>query len=314
MKIAILDDYLDIARKVADWSALEPGAEITVFNDRVAGADAVVDRLVPFDVVCVMRERTPLTRDILERLPRLKLIASTSARNASIDAAAAAERGIEIRHTRFNSSSTVELTWALILAGGRHLRQEIQSVRDGGWLHLMGADLRGRTLGILGLGNIGGKVARVARAFEMNVIAWSHNLTADAAEAGGATLVTQDQLFAQSDVLTIHLMLGDRTRGLVGARELSLMKPTARLINTARGSIVDEAALVGALRAGRLAGAGLDVFDQEPLPADHPFRTLETVVATPHIGHVAEGVYRIYYGDSVANIADWLNSRGPNAG
>lgn len=308
MKVAILDDYQDVALRLADWSAVRRRAEITVFNDHLADPAAVVERLRPFDVVCVMRERTPLSRDILQQLPRLKLIASTGPRNAAIDMRAAAERGIVVTATGYESTPTIELSWALILASARHLAREAASVRDGGWQTRIGTNLRGKCLGVIGLGNIGKEVARIALAFGMTVIAWSQNLTSEIASAAGATLVDKDALFRQADIVTIHLILSRRTSGLVGAAELALMKSTAWLVNTSRGPIVDEAALIEALQARRIAGAALDVFEIEPLPADHPFRRLDNVLATPHIGYVTEELYRTFYGDAAASIAAWLES------
>jgi phosphoglycerate dehydrogenase-like enzyme len=309
MKIAILDDYQDIARTVADWSALAQRAEITVFNDHVSGVDAVVERLLPFDVVCVMRERTPLPRAVIERLPRLKLIASTGRRNASIDMTAASDRGIAVTNTGYSSTPTIELTWALILASARHVAPESNAVRRGLWQIAVGQELHGKILGVLGLGNIGGEVARIGAAFGMKVLAWSQNLTPELARAAGATWVSKSELFREADVLTIHLILSKRTRGLVGAPEIQSMKPTAWLINTSRGPIVDEAALVAALRSRAIAGAALDVFDEEPLPPAHPFRSLDNVLATPHIGYVSKEMYRTFYGDVVASITAWLDEQ-----
>jgi phosphoglycerate dehydrogenase-like enzyme len=308
-KIAVLDDYQNVARTMADWSILDGRAAITVFNDHLADADAVVARLQLFEIVCVMRERTPMTRDIIERLPNLRLIASTATVNASIDLAAAAERRVQVVHTGYSSAPTVELTWALILADARHLVTETTAVRGGGWQQSVGEDLNGRTLGLLGLGNIGSAVARIGKAFGMNLIAWSENLTAERAAAVDAVLVPKEKLFQQADVITIHLVLSRRTRGLVGAPELRLMKRTARLVNTSRGPIVDEAALVDVLRKGEIAGAAIDVFDQEPLPSNHPFRQLPNVLATPHIGYVSRGLYQRFYQDTVENIREWLDAK-----
>jgi phosphoglycerate dehydrogenase-like enzyme len=307
MKVAIIDDYQNVALAMADWSSIARRAEITVFNDHVADPDAAVKRLLPFDVICVMRERTPLAREVIERLPQLRLIASTGSRNASIDMVAAGERGIRVTATGYRSTPTIEMTWALILASARHIVRESNSVRDGGWQTSIGRELDGKVLGVLGLGNIGGQVARIGLAFGMKVIAWSQNMTPQIAEAAGATLVTKDELFRQADVVTIHLILSRRTRALVGAADLALMKPTSWLINTSRGPIVDEGALVQALTSRTIAGAALDVFDAEPLPADHPFRTLDNVLATPHIGYVAEDLYRTFYGDAAVSIAAWLD-------
>jgi phosphoglycerate dehydrogenase-like enzyme len=312
-KLAILDDYQNVALNMADWSVVMRHAEITVFSDHVVEQEAVVKRLEPFDVVCVMRERTPLSREIIERLPQLKLIASNGPFNFSIDMAAAKERGISVTHTGYRATPTIEMTWALILASSRHLIQDSHSIRAGGWQTTVGQELAGRVLGVLGLGNIGGQVARIALAFGMNVIAWSQNLHPSTAKAAGAVWVTKEELFRQADILTIHLILSDRTRGLVGAADLALMKPTARLVNTSRGPIVEEEALLKTLHAGSIAGAALDVFDIEPLPAAHAFRRLNNVLATPHLGFVAEDLYRTFYGEAAAAIASWLDEQQPSS-
>ena len=309
IRIAILDDYQNVALKMADWSPLAGRAVITVFNDHLSNIDDVVDRLLPFDVVCAMRERTPLPRAVIERLPRLKLIASTGSRNASIDLEAATERGIVIAHTGYDKYPTIEMTWALILASARQVASENANLRAGGWQRAVGDGLRGKTLGVLGLGNIGSEVARIGGAFGMEVIAWSQNLTAEKAQTCGARLVSKAELFRNADILTIHLVLSDRTRALVGAAELQAMKPSARLINTSRGPIVDEPALIEVLRERRIAAAALDVFDIEPLPVDHPFRSLENVLSTPHIGYVTRDLYRTFYGDTVKNITRWLDAQ-----
>jgi phosphoglycerate dehydrogenase-like enzyme len=307
MKVAILDDYQNVALDHADWSAVASRAEITVFNDHLADTGELLARLQPFDVICVMRERTPLPRAVIERLPRLKLIASTGSRNASIDIAAAEERGIRVTATGYRSTPTIEMTWALILASARHIVCESNAVRNGGWQTSVGRELDGRVLSVLGLGNVGGQVVRIGLAFGMKVIAWSQNLTPEVAAAAGATLVTKDELFYQADVLSIHLVLSKRTRGLVGATDLALMKPTSWLVNTSRGPIVDETALIQALTAHVIAGAALDVYDEEPLAASHPFRTLENVLATPHIGYVGEDLYRTFYTDVATSISKWLD-------
>jgi phosphoglycerate dehydrogenase-like enzyme len=307
VRIAVLDDYQGLALKLADWSAVAKRARIEVFSDHLADAEALIARLLPFDVVCVMRERTPLRREIIARLPNLKLIASTAPRNASIDLAAALDHGVAVRHTGYFSSPTIELTWALILAGARHLTAEAAALRAGGWQQCLGEDLAQRTLGVVGLGNIGSKVATVGLAFGMNVIAWSENLTAEKAAAVGATLVSKEQLLRQADVVSIHLVLSERTAGLIGAAELELMKPTARLVNTSRGPIVVESALIQALTSGQIAGAAIDVYDTEPLPPDHPYRKMPNVLATPHIGYVSRGLYERFYRDTVANILAWLD-------
>lgn len=307
VQVAVLDDYQNVALELADWSAVADRADITVFNDHVFDPDELVARLAPFDVIFVMRERTPLPRSIIERLPKLKMIASTGPFNASIDMAAAEEHGIHVGTTGGTVASTVELTWALILAGARNLVAESVSIRDGGWQVSVGRELSGRVLGVLGLGRIGARVARIGEAFGMQVIAWSQNLTPEAAAEAGATHVGKEELFARSDVLTVHMKLSERSTGLIGAAELALMKPTALLVNTSRGPLIDEAALVAALEAKTIRGAALDVFDTEPLPAGHPLRTLDNVVATPHIGYVADRPYRIFYRDGVAAIAEWLD-------
>jgi phosphoglycerate dehydrogenase-like enzyme len=307
--VAILDDYQNVALATADWSPVSARADITVFTDHVADVDALVERLAPFDVLMVMRERTPLPRSVIERLPRLRMIASTGPQNASIDMAAAAESGVHVAHTGGTVAATVELTWALILGAARHLVTERQAVADGRWQTTVGRELDRRVLGVLGLGRIGARVARIGAAFGMDVVAWSTNLTADAAQEAGARYLPRKEFFAAADVLSIHLKLGERTRGLVGAAELSTMKSTALLVNTSRGPIVDEAALVEALRSGSIAGAALDVFDTEPLPADHPLRTSTNVLATPHIGYVADRPYRIFFRDAVNAIAEWLDSQ-----
>jgi phosphoglycerate dehydrogenase-like enzyme len=309
VRIAVLDDYQGVALGLADWSQVEKRAQLTVFSDHLAEIDAVVDRLRPYDVVCVMRERTPLRRDAIERLPNLKLICSTGQRNASIDAAAASERGIKVVHTGYTSTPTIEHTWALILASARHITTESAALRGGGWQTTVGDDMANSTLGIIGLGSVGSQVAKVALAFGMNVIAWSQNLTAPAAAAAGARLVSKQELLREADIVSIHLVLSQRTRGLIGAAEFALMKPTARLVNTSRGPIVVESALISALANGQIAGAAIDVFDTEPLPLDHPYRKIDHLLATPHIGYVSRGLYQRFYGDTVANIIEWLNSQ-----
>ena len=306
MKVAILDDYQNVALQLADWSAVRQHAEITVFNDHLADPAAVVERLRPFDAICVMRERTPLTREILQQLPNLKLIASTGPRNASINSQTATDLGIAVTATGYDSTPTIEFTWSLILASMRGIDREAASPKAG--QTSLGSNLRGRSLGVVGLGNIGREVARIGLAFGMEVIAWSQNLTEEKASAAGATLVDKQTLFREADIVTVHLVLSSRTKGLIGAPEFALMKPTARLVNTSRAPIVDEVALIEALLARRIAGAAIDVFDVEPLQTDHPFRKLENVLATPHIGYVTEDLYRTFYGDAAANIAKWIEA------
>ncbi len=310
VKIAVLDDYQRVALDMADWSRVQVLAKVDVYGDHLAEPDAVVQRLQPYDVVCVMRERTPLRRLVLERLPNLKLICSTGKRNASIDADAAAARGIEVVHTGYASTPTIEHAWALILASARHIVTENASLRTGGWQLSLGEDLAGKTLGILGLGSIGSQVAKIGLAFGMNVIAWSQNLTPQSAAAAGARWVSKEDLLRTADIVSIHLVLSQRTTGLIGADEFALMKTSARLINTSRGPIVDEAALIDALVTRRIAGAAIDVFDTEPLPLDHPYRHIDHLLATPHIGYVSRNLYERFYGDTVVNILHWLESRG----
>ncbi len=307
VKVAVLDDYQGVARTMADWSALDGRAEITVLRDHLDDPAAVVDRLRPFDVLCVMRERTPLPRAVLERLERLRLIVSTGARNASIDAAAAEARGIVVRNTGSAGAGAMELTWALILAAIRHIPAEVAAMRSGGWQHTIGGDLKGRRLGIVGLGKIGAAMARVAAAFEMEVLAWSPNLTREHAEAAGAHYAAKDALLANSDIVTLHLVLSDRSRGIIGAGDLGRMRPDAWIVNTSRGPLIDEAALIDALRNRHIAGAALDVYDVEPLSRDNPLRTLDNVVLTPHIGFVTENAYRVFYRDTVRAIVEWLD-------
>jgi phosphoglycerate dehydrogenase-like enzyme len=309
-KIAVLDDYQGVALKMADWSAVLARADLDVFSDHLDGADAVAERLLPYDIVCVMRERTPLRAETIERLPNLKLIASTGPRNASIDLKAAAARAIAVAHTGYFGSPTLELTWALILASARHIVAEAAAVRSGGWQHSIGDDLAGKTLGIIGLGNLGSQVAKIGLAFGMRVLAWSQNLTAEKAGAVGAALVSKEELLRQADIVSVHLVLSDRTRALIGERELALMKPSARLVNTSRGPIVVEAALIAALQAGQIAGAAIDVYDVEPLPLNHPYRKIDNLLATPHIGYVSRSLYERFYRDTVSNILAWLDARG----
>ena len=309
-KIAVLDDYQNAAFESADWSVLGHRADIAVFQDHIANPEAMIERLLPFDVICVMRERSPLPRNIIERLPNLKLIASTGAGNSSIDVAAAGDHGIAVANTGYSSDPAIEFTWALIfgLRAAYRDREQLCTIRLARQ-QTVGADLRGKTLGVLGLGHIGSEVARIGRAFEMNLITWSQNMTPPAAEAAGAVLVSKNQLFDQADILTIHLVLSSRTRGLIGAAELARMKPTARLINTSRGPIVEEQALISVLKNKQIAGAAIDVFDVEPLPPDHPFRALDNVLATPHIAYVSKGLYKTFYEDTVSNIRRWLDTR-----
>jgi phosphoglycerate dehydrogenase-like enzyme len=306
VRVAVLDDYQDVARHMADWGSLPEEIQVSYFHDHVADEDRLVARLDGFAIVVAMRERTPFPRSLLARLPGLRLLVTTGMRNAAIDLQAANDLGIAVTGTGGIGTHTAELTWALILSLLRHVASEDASVRAGGWQRTVGTDLAGNTLGVLGLGNIGRRVAAIGLAFGMEVIAWSQNLTADAASAVGVRRVERAELFSRADVVTIHLVLGDRTRGLVGGPELAAMKPSAYLVNTSRAPIVEESALVECLRQGRIAGAGLDVYEVEPLPADHPLRTLPNTVLTPHLGYVTQNSYRVFYTQAVEDIAAFL--------
>jgi phosphoglycerate dehydrogenase-like enzyme len=313
INVAILDDYQNVALKMADWSSLPSHVKLTAFSDHVSDPEALVQRLAAFDVLCVMRERTPLPASLIERLPKLRLIITTGQRNRSIDLAAAQRRGILVANTGYIGHPTVELAWALILASARNIVKESAAVRAGGWQCDIGVDLQGKTLAILGLGRVGSRMSAIAQAFGMNVIAWSQNLTAERAMDCGATLVSKEQLFAEADFLTIHLILSDRTRGLVSSRDLALMKSTALLVNTSRGPIVVESDLIDALKNQRIRGAAVDVYSTEPLPVDHPLRRMPNVLATPHIGYVSEAQYRTFYGDTVKHLQAWAEGCEPDS-
>ena len=305
--IAVLDDYQGVSQQLADWSILPEGCDVQVFRDHLSDLDAVAERLREFEVVCAMRERTPFSRELLERLPNLRLLVTAGMRNASIDTEAATDLGVLVCGTDGGPTNPpAELNWGLILALARHIHQEDAATRRGHWGTTLGPSLEGKVLGVLGLGRLGAAVAKVGVAFEMSVIAWSQNLTQERAAQHGATLVSKDELFQQSDVVSVHVQLSERTVGLVGARELGLMKPTALLINTARGPIVDEAALIDALRNGTIAGTGLDVFDQEPLPADHPFLQMDNTLLTPHLGYATPEQLSIRYQGTVEDIGAFL--------
>jgi phosphoglycerate dehydrogenase-like enzyme len=305
MRIAILDDYQDVAGELADWDSLK--AKVEVFHDHFPDVETVVARLAEFDVLVAMRERTRFPAEVLRRLGRLKLLVTTAMGNSAIDIPAATELGIVVCGTDYPFfSSTSELTWALILAAVRSIPLEAQSVREGKWQMSVGRDLEGKTLGLLGLGSVGSRVAKVGQAFNMECIAWSQNLNAEKAAEHGVTPVSKKELFARSDVLSVHVVLSDRTRGLVGADELASMKPSSLLVNTSRGPIVDEGAMVSALQGRRIGGAALDVFDIEPLPDQHVLRTLDNVLITPHIGYVTQGNYKVFYEEAVEDIAAFV--------
>jgi len=329
-KVAILDDYSRVALQVADWSSVQNLSEITVFDHHLS-EDEAADALRPFDVLCTLRERMAFPRTLIERLPNLKLITIVGRSLPNLDVAAASEHGILIAHSdfahpRFRSlrDATPEFAWGLLIATVRNLAEEHRRMRDGAWQSTVGITLSGKTLGLIGLGRIGTRMADYAKAFGMEVIAWSQNLTEEAAAAVGVRRVEKAALFAESDVVSIHVVLSERTRGLVGEHELALMKPQAYLINTSRGPIVDEGALIAALRAERIAGAGLDVFDIEPLPLDHPLRLLPNATLSPHLGYVTREMLGAFYSDTVEAVVAWLDgapvrianpeaSRGPTS-
>lgn len=305
VQIAVLDDWQDVARDVVDWTALDAISQVSFLHDFPADNATLAQRLQAFQVICVMRERTRFDEDLLRRLPNLKLLVTGGMRNAALDLKAAAALGIQVCGSDSYKHAAPELTWALIMAATRNLLAEANALRAGHWQQGLGGDLHGKTLGILGLGSIGQKVAGFGQAFGMRVIAWSENLTPERAAAVGVTHVSKQQLFEQADVLSVHLVLSERSRGLVDAEALGWMKPHALLVNTARGPIVDEAALIKALQKQQLGGAALDVFEQEPLPAHHPFRTLDTVLATPHVGYVSRQNYQLFFSQMIEDIQAW---------
>lgn len=309
LRCAVIDDYQSAAAGSADWSPVADRVEVVSYPDHLTDEDALAARLADFDIVVTLRERVPFPATLLERLPRLKLLVASGMRNSVIDYEAAARAGVTVCGTGSASTPPVEHTWALLLGLARGLVEESTGLRTGGpWQQTLGADLHGRRLGLLGLGKIGGRVARIGLAFGMEVTAWSRNLTKERCAEVGATLAaSKEELLADSDFVSVHLALGERSRGLIGAPELALMRPTAYLVNTSRAAIVDQDALLDAVRAGRVAGAGLDVFDIEPLPADHPVRTTPGVLATPHLGYVTRDNYATYYGHAVEDISAFLD-------
>ncbi|MFC8225529.1 D-2-hydroxyacid dehydrogenase family protein [Streptomyces sp. NPDC057287] len=311
LRCAVLDDYQSVAATAADWSPVADDVEVTGFADHCATEDELAERLDGFDIVVTLRERVPFPATLIERLPRLRLIVASGMRNTSIDYAAAERHGITVCGTASTATPPVELTWALLLGLARGIVTEANALRGGGpWQSTVGADLHGRRLGILGLGKIGGRVAAVGRAFGMEVAAWSENLTRERAEEAGAVLVaSREELLETSDFVSVHLVLSERTRGLLGAKELALMRPGSYLVNTSRAAIVDQDALLDVLHRGAIAGAGVDVFDVEPLPADHPMRTAPRLLATPHLGYVSQANYAAYYGDAVEDIRAWLDGQ-----
>jgi phosphoglycerate dehydrogenase-like enzyme len=309
MRVAILDDYQGVALTLADWQSLHPRAQMQAFADHLDDLTALARRLHAFECVVLMRERTPFPRELMDKLPNLRLLITPGLRNSSIDVAAATERRVQVCGTDMLPYPTAELTWGLILALFRHIPAEDRAVRAGRWQTTLGLGVKGKTLGLVGLGKLGAQVAHVGKAFGMEVLAWSQNLTAERAAEAGATLVGKADLFARADVVSIHLVLSPRSRGLVGAAELRRMKPTAFLVNTSRAPIVDEAALLAALAERRIAGAGLDVFEPEPLAKDHPLLKLENIVITPHLGYVTEENYRLAYGQVIEAIGAFLDGK-----
>ncbi|HZU88214.1 MAG TPA: D-2-hydroxyacid dehydrogenase family protein [Stellaceae bacterium] len=309
MRVSILDDYQGVALELADWSPVRARAEIVVERNPFADEDTAARALRQSEIVVAMRERTPFPKSLIERLPDLKLLVTTGMRNAAIDMAAARERGIIVCGTEGSGTDTAELAWGLILGAARRIAEDHRSMREGLWQTRIGRRMGGKTLGVLGLGRLGSAVARVGLAFDMKVIAWSQNLTAERAAEQGVERVDKDDLFRRSDVLSVHLVLSPRSRGLVGRREIGLMKKDAILVNTSRGPIVDTAAVVEALEAGRLGYAAFDVYDREPLPADDPLRRAPNVLLTPHIGYVTEEGYRGWYPQIVENIVAFLDGK-----
>ncbi|RMT80926.1 D-2-hydroxyacid dehydrogenase family protein [Pseudomonas viridiflava] len=305
LTIAVLDDWQNVASDVVDWSPLGAIGDVSFLHDFPAETATMVQRLKDFDIICVMRERTLFDDALLSQLPRLKLLTTGGMRNAAIDVAAAKRLNITVCGTDSYKHAAPELTWALIMGITRNLVAEANSLRAGHWQVGLGGDLHGKTLGILGLGSIGKWIARYGQAFGMKVIAWSQNLTPEAAAECGVTYVSKQALFEQADVLSVHLVLSDRSRGLVDTQALGWMKPGAFIVNTSRGPIIDEAALIETLQQRRIAGAALDVFDVEPLPENHPFRTLDNVLATPHIGYVTDNNYQTFYSLMIENIQAW---------
>ena len=309
-RLAILDDYQNVALKLADWSSVNVDLDIKVFNHHLGSDDEVIKALQGFHIIKAMRERTRFPRKVIEALPDLKLLITTGMRNASIDVKAANERGVTVCGTGGFGNATTGIAVGLMLELTRKIGYENARMKAGEpWQTVLGYDLEGKTLGVVGLGKLGTRVSKVMQALGMKVIAWSQNLTAEKAQEGGAELVSKDDLFKRADVVTVHLMLSDRSRGLIGAHELGLMKPTAYIVNTARGPIIDEQALITALSEKRIAGAGLDVFDVEPLPRDHIFRRLDNVVLTPHLGYVSAENYTMQFRDVVEDIRAFIDGK-----
>jgi len=309
MRVAILDDYLDVVKTIADWDRLPAGTEVVSFTDHVTGEDALAERLADFDFIVATRQRTPLPGSLIGRLPKLKMIVIGQRHNRLIDADAARARGILVTGTAAYGAATAELAWGLIISLFRHIPWEDDAIRAGKWAYGLGRTLSDKTIGLVGLGRIGGQMAAIAQVFNMDVVAWSQNLTRARTDELGVELVSKEDLFRRADVVSIHMTLSGRTVGLVDKAELDLMKPEAYLVNTSRGPIVDDAALIEALEKNRIAGAAMDVFDEEPLPPDHPYRRMDNIIVTPHIGYVTEESFRAYYGSAMENILAFLEGR-----
>jgi len=309
MKIAVLDDYQNVALSMADWSEVERDADVTVFNKHLGSIDRVVEAIRDFEVVSLMRERTPFPRKLFERLPKLKLLLTSGHFNSAIDVAAARDHGVIVCGTDTLGRTTVELTWALLMAAARNVALEDGAMREGHWQVSLGHTLEDKTLGLVGLGRLGQQVAEIARVFRMKLVAWSTNLTAEQATEHGARRVSKDELFSVSDFIGIHLRLSERTRGLIAASDLARMKPTAWIVNTSRGEIVNQGDLIAALENRKIGGAAMDVYETEPLPPDHPFRRLPNTVLSPHKGFVTEESYRVFYGQTVENIRAWMDGK-----
>jgi phosphoglycerate dehydrogenase-like enzyme len=309
LRVAVINDYMRIVPEMADWSALKGLATVDFFHDHIRDEAALAERLAPYDVIVAERDRTPFTRSLFARLPNLKFLSVTGAVNWMIDFDAAKERGIVISYTGGVPGAAPELTWGLLLALSRRIAWDHANVKAGGWQTKPGVSLSGKTLGLIGMGSIGKQMVKYADVFNMKTVAWSQNLTAEAAQVAGTTHVDLDELLRVADFVSIHLVLSERTRGLIGAREFALMKPSAYLINTSRGPIVQEPAMIEALKTGKIAGAGLDTYDLEPLPVDHPLRKLDNVVLTPHTGYITDAQYKVFFGESLENVLAFIKGK-----
>jgi phosphoglycerate dehydrogenase-like enzyme len=309
MRIAILDDYQNVAMTYGNWAPIKGKHEVTVFNDHLDGNDALAKRLAPFDIIVIMRERTPFPKELFAKLQNLKLLVTSGMRNLGIDMKAATERKVLVCGTENVGFTTAELTWGLILALARNIPAEDRGLREGAWQKSVGLAMYGKTLGVIGLGKVGGHVAKIGKAFGFNVLAWSQNLTTERCKEQGVTYATKDELLAKSDFVTIHLVLSSRSEGLIGAADLAKMKKSAFLINTSRGPIVKQDDLIAALKSGTIAGAGIDVYDVEPLPANHPLKSAPHTILTPHLGYVTDDNYKLWHGQCAEDVAAWLDGK-----